>query len=88
MPLVKVIRHGQVTIPKELRDVLGIKEGDVLEAEIVGNIIVFKPKTLIDKTSTLSPQGEKKVAEALRAYEKGKSKRFNEVEDLIQELNS
>jgi AbrB family looped-hinge helix DNA binding protein len=31
MPFVKVLRGGQITMPKELRKVLEIKEGDILE---------------------------------------------------------
>ncbi|MBI4595080.1 MAG: AbrB/MazE/SpoVT family DNA-binding domain-containing protein [Candidatus Tectomicrobia bacterium] len=49
MPLIKVLRNGQVTLPKEYRDVLGVKEGDVLEAEIEDSTLVLKPKVLVDK---------------------------------------
>jgi AbrB family looped-hinge helix DNA binding protein len=49
MPLVKVIRNGQITIPKELRAVLGIKEGDFLDINIEGRNMVVKPKVAIDK---------------------------------------
>lgn len=34
MPLVKMIRGGQVTFPKAFRDKFGLKEGDVIECEI------------------------------------------------------
>ena len=50
MPAIKVLRHGQVTLPKELREELHIDEGDILEAEISNDQIVLKPKVLIDKT--------------------------------------
>lgn len=49
MPMVKVIRHGQITLPKKVRDNLGIKEGDMLELKIGGGGIVITPKTAIDK---------------------------------------
>ena len=49
MPLVKVIRHGQITIPKELREALGIEEGDVLEVELKKSQMVIKPKAVVDK---------------------------------------
>jgi len=49
MPLVKVIRNGQITLPKALRDALGIKEGDLLEVKLGNSEMTIKPKTAIDK---------------------------------------
>jgi len=88
MPLVKVLRNGQVTLPKGLRQVLGIKEGDVLEVDFGKAGVLLKPKVLIDKESILSKKGERKVKEALAAYKKGEARSFKNAEDLIQELNS
>ena len=34
MPLVKMTRNGQVTLPAEARKALRLKEGDYLEAEV------------------------------------------------------
>jgi AbrB family looped-hinge helix DNA binding protein len=34
MNVVKVLRHGQIILPKTLREVLDIKEGDILEIEL------------------------------------------------------
>ena len=88
MPLVKVLRNGQVTLPKGLRQVLGIKEGDVLEVDFAKTGVVLKPKVLVDKESVLSKKGERKVKEALAAYKKGEARSFKSAEDLIQELES
>lgn len=49
MPLVKVIRNGQITLPKALRDALGIKEGDLLEVKLRHSEMTIKPKAAIDK---------------------------------------
>lgn len=49
MPLVKVIRNGQITIPKELRAALGIEEGDFLEVKLSEGGMTIKPKTAVDK---------------------------------------
>jgi len=49
MPLVKVLRGGQITMPKELRKVLEIKEGDILEVQMEKNKVVLKPKILVDR---------------------------------------
>jgi AbrB family looped-hinge helix DNA binding protein len=49
MPFVKVLRGGQITMPKELRKVLEIKEGDILEVKMEKNKVVLKPKILVDR---------------------------------------
>ncbi|MEZ5863925.1 MAG: AbrB/MazE/SpoVT family DNA-binding domain-containing protein [Geminicoccaceae bacterium] len=51
MSLVKVIRHGQVTLPAAIRKKLRVEEGDYLEAEIVEGAVVLRPKTVIDRAS-------------------------------------
>ena len=88
MPLVKVLRNGQVTMPKSFRKVLGIKEGDVLEASLGKTGVLLKPKVLVDRASILSKKGERKIKQALEAYGKGEAKSFKNAGDLIQELNS
>ena len=40
--IVKVTRKGQTTIPAEIREQLGIKEGDKLAVEAIDKKIVFK----------------------------------------------
>jgi AbrB family looped-hinge helix DNA binding protein len=41
--VVKVTRRGQTTIPIEVRQKLGIKEGDELVVKVTENGILFKP---------------------------------------------
>ena len=47
MAIVKIMQHGQITIPKKFREVLGLKKGDLAEAEIEENRIVITPKKLV-----------------------------------------
>jgi AbrB family looped-hinge helix DNA binding protein len=49
MPLIKLLRYGQITLPKKIRESLNIREGDVLEAELEQGRIVLTPKTLVDQ---------------------------------------
>jgi len=49
MSFVKVLRGGQITVPKELREVLEIKEGDILEVQTEKNKVILRPKVLVDK---------------------------------------
>ena len=41
--IVKVTRKGQTTIPAEIREKLGIKEGDELAVEAINQQVIFKP---------------------------------------------
>lgn len=51
MPIVKVTRNFQVTIPVEVREELGIERGDILEAMVQERTVVFKPKVFFDRES-------------------------------------
>jgi AbrB family looped-hinge helix DNA binding protein len=41
---VRVLKKGIVTLPKSMREKVGIKEGDVAKAKLVGNTIVIEPR--------------------------------------------
>lgn len=49
MPLTKLTRNGQVTLPADARRKLRLKEGDYLEAEVVGDGVLLKPVSVIDR---------------------------------------
>jgi AbrB family looped-hinge helix DNA binding protein len=49
MALVKVRRAAQITLPAEVRQKLKVKEGDYLDAEVVGNSVVLKPVAVLDR---------------------------------------
>ncbi len=42
MPITKVTRNYQITLPAEIRKALGIREGELLEVELQGENIVIK----------------------------------------------
>jgi len=50
MPLVKVKRFSQVTIPTEIRRKAHIEEGDIVDVEYEDNKIVIIPKRVMDKS--------------------------------------
>ena len=47
MPLIKVKKHSQITIPNEIRRKFKIAEGDYLEIEEHNNELVLKPVKMI-----------------------------------------
>jgi len=49
MPWARVLRSGQVTFPKEVRESLNLKEGDIVDFLIKGSEVVIRPKVMIDK---------------------------------------
>ena len=48
MPIIRVLEHGPVTIPKKFRDILGLEKGDLAEAELEGERIVITPKKQVE----------------------------------------
>lgn len=70
---IKVWERGQITIPKDLREELEIKENDVLYAEKLGRGLYLRPQeSVID-------QVQKKISKMMK--EKGLT-----VDDLIKDL--
>lgn len=50
MPLLQIRRNFQITLPVKLRQILGLNEGDLVEAELLDNqAIVLKPKETVSK---------------------------------------
>jgi len=79
MASVTVTRHSQVTIPKEIREEVGITEGDRLKMRVVeGNKIVIEKaneEAWKDCTDFL-PEGFEKVLASLRADSTRRFKRL------------
>ncbi|HAG52103.1 MAG TPA: hypothetical protein DCL42_12315 [Deltaproteobacteria bacterium] len=83
MRAVKVLPKGQITLPKEMRKSLGIKEGDTLVIEKSdGDIIIKKGKTIHDYIGFLAKppvpieevieKAREETAKANRQVDKGK----------------
>ena len=62
MPVTKVTRNYQITIPAEIRKALGIKQGEYLTVELRGDEIVIKRAKRTWKTFRL---GRKLAAKEL-----------------------
>ena len=46
MAIAKMRERGQITIPKQIRESLGLKKGDVVDARIEGDCVVIMPRNL------------------------------------------
>lgn len=69
--LLKVTRKGQVTIPKKYRDILNVKEGDLLYAFLEGERVVLMKSGVPEPGE---PVGEKKYMEMLELLEEERRK--------------
>jgi AbrB family looped-hinge helix DNA binding protein len=76
MPVVKILRHGQITLPKEIRRILGVEEGDLLELGLENTRVFLQPKILVDKQTVLSEAGEIKINEALEAFKEKRERKI------------
>lgn len=47
--LVRVQEKGQVTLPRAIRDELGIKKGDLVSVELNGRAVSIVPQTVISE---------------------------------------
>jgi len=49
MSIIKVKTKGQVTLPSRIRDQVGLRTGDILEAKVEAGKITLIPKSIVDK---------------------------------------
>ena len=69
MPVTKVTRNYQITIPAEIRKVLGIKQGEYLTVELRGDEIIIRKAEVewpsIDLGRDFTPEEIEKNAEKI-----------------------
>ncbi|MFW5904531.1 MAG: AbrB/MazE/SpoVT family DNA-binding domain-containing protein [Candidatus Saliniplasma sp.] len=59
----KILKKGQVVIPKDIRDLLGLHEGDKVMIDIEGDIIkIRKEGNISEKLKTISEKHDKKIS--------------------------
>jgi AbrB family looped-hinge helix DNA binding protein len=73
MSKTKITRKGQITIPKEIRDKLSLKESDNLDVKIMDNLIVMERIESFDS-----------LKGSLRIPQKYRKKNWNEIESIAQ----
>ena len=86
MPLVTVKPKFQVTIPAKLRKGIDLHEGDLMEATIVGDGILLRPKDVVDRRNAAADR----IASILARIEpspEDTSRSENEImEDIIADI--
>ena len=84
MPLVTVKPKFQVTIPAGLRKDIDLREGDLMEATLVGDGILLTPKAVVDRSAAAD-----QIAAALAAAPAGNRGRSEDeiMKDTIGEIS-
>lgn len=70
MPLVKVKRFAQVTIPTEIRKKANIEEGDIVDVKYEDNRIVIIPKRITDKSVDWAKRFDEAISRVRTASQK------------------
>lgn len=90
MPITRISPKHQITIPKEVFDALHLEKGDFLDVKVKGDKIILMPKKLIPKEQAWfwTKEWQEMEKEADEAIKAGRVKGFDNVEELIKDLNS
>lgn len=78
----KILERGQITIPKRIRDSLGLKAGDVVDAKLVGDCVVITPSKSDDWAKLLGVMNS--VHEQNRSVSEGEV--YQDVQRAVGEL--
>lgn len=82
MNTIKLQQRGLITLPKKLRDLLAIEEGQVLRVELSGNRIILEPQF-----SSKDTELAKDIKESLDDIKKGKFIEFGSIEEFHKKLD-
>ncbi len=85
MAAAKILKHGQITIPKHIRESLGLKKGDIVDARIEGDCVVIMPK------KSTAPENWAKLLQVMKSVHeqnRGVSEEevYQDVERAVAEL--
>lgn len=81
MPLVTVKPRFQVTIPAKLRKSLDLREGDVLEASVVADGILLRPKEVVGRDADA-----RRVAAVLTRFEPPPEDAGRSEDDIMEDI--
>lgn len=80
--IVRQLRHGQITIPKEFRDALGLGPDDLLQVEL-------RDDRLLISAAEAAPKGSQWLLDLYNAFapvrEAMKDRSEDEINEMIQE---
>jgi len=90
MTLTRVKKNFQITLPNQIRRKFNISVGDYIIIDEEERKIVIKPVKIVDSDQEYfyTKEWQEKETQADRDLAEGRYKEFDNVEDLIKDLNS
>ena len=87
--LVNVMDKGLLTLPKKVRDTLGIIPGDTVDVSVRDGEVVLRPVRVIPKSQAYfwTDKVQKRIKESEKDIESGRFKDFDSADELLKELH-
>jgi len=85
MPVIKILRNGQLTLPAKFRETLELKQGDLLNAGLEEDKIILKPVTTIERKRVKEKARERFFKLIDKTWDKNKDTDPKEVERIVNE---
>lgn len=86
MPVIKILRNGQLTLPAKFRETLELKQGDLLDAGLEEDKIVLRPVTTIERKRVKEKARERFFKLINKTWDKNKDTDPKEVERIVNEV--
>jgi len=85
MEVLQIRKKFQITLPRSIREQLGLEEGDYIAVEVRDEEIVLRPKKLVDKGQAWfwSREWQEAEREAEADIESGRVHEFADAEEAI-----
>lgn len=89
MEVLQIRKKFQITLPRSIRERLGLEEGDYIAVEVRGEEIVLRPKKLVDKGRAWfwSREWQEAEREAEADIQSGRVHEFADAEDATAFLH-
>lgn len=88
MTVLALRKNAQLTLPKKVRETLGLHEGDLIEVKVKSKKIVLTPQMTIDSEQAWfwTKEWQKKEVKASADIKAGRVKKFSSAKELMKEL--
>jgi len=73
MPITKLGQYGQVVIPKDIREDLGLEAGDLMDVRQNRGTVIIRPRKPLDSEDTFTPEEERVISKGIRQLRQGES---------------
>ena len=73
MSVSKLGQHGQVVIPKDIREALGLEEGDLIDVRQNRGTVVIRPQKPLDPEDSFTPEEENVISKGFQQLRRGDS---------------